>query len=51
MSKPSKVVYVTFALICTGDADLDDVVENLDYTIDHPDVIETEMRDVRKLED
>jgi hypothetical protein len=51
MPNANKVVYVTFALICAGDADLDDVVENLDYTITHPGIIETEMRDVRQLED
>lgn len=51
MSETSKVVYVTFAIICTADADLDDVVESLDYTISHPSIIETEMRDARKLED
>jgi len=51
MSEGNKVVYVTFALICAADADLDDVTENLDYTISHPSIIETEMRDVRKLED
>lgn len=47
----NRVVYVTFALICTDDADLDDVVSELDYTIDHPSIIETELRDVRRLED
>lgn len=47
----NKVVYVTFALICTEDADLDDVIGELDYTIDHPSIIETELRDARRLED
>jgi hypothetical protein len=52
MSEPNtnKVVYVTFALICTADADLDDVVSDLDYTFYHPEIIETELRDARKLE-
>lgn len=51
MPQSNKVVYVTFALICTADADLDDVVSELDYTISHPEIIETEMRDVERLED
>lgn len=51
MPKGNKVVYVTFALICTEDADLGEVVADLDYTIEHPSIIETELRDVRKLED
>lgn len=49
--KTNRVVYVTFALICTRDADLDDVISDLDYSIDHPSIVETELRDVRRLED
>ena len=47
MTNRTKVVYVTFTLSCTEDADLADVVSELDYDINHPAIIETEMLDWR----
>lgn len=46
----TKVVYVKFVLFCHEDADLDEVVYNLDYTIKHPDIIEVEFREAEKKE-
>jgi hypothetical protein len=39
----AKIVYATFRIELTDDADVDEVISDLDYTITHDAIISTEL--------
>ena len=40
-----KAVYLTVKVIVNGDADVSDIVENVNYEFSHPDIMSTEIVD------
>jgi hypothetical protein len=43
MTKKSKTIYLTIAVEVEDTADCQEVVEDLDYTIEHPKIIDSEI--------
>ncbi len=46
MAKEQRVVEITVALWIDEDADVSDVVSNMDYEFKHPAITDTEIRDI-----
>ena len=42
----SKVAWISIRVTLTDDADLDEVVHNMDYNLEHDDIIDTEVMEI-----
>lgn len=51
MERMNPVIYVKVAVILAQGADANDVIADMDYSFIHPDIVETEIRDVEIIED
>jgi len=43
----SKVAWVSIKVVLKDDADLDEVVCNMDYNLEHDDIIDTEVMEIK----